>query len=72
MISTHAVAGELAAGTLARLDVEGTPLVRSWHVLYRTHADHSASAEAFLQLLRTRNTKQAVDEWFGDSRKFLY
>lgn len=72
MISTHAVAGELAAGTLARLDVHGTPLVRSWHVLYRSHSDHSPSAEAFLQLLRTENAKQAVDEWFGDSRKFLY
>lgn len=72
MISTHAVAAELQAGTLARLDVEGTPLVRSWHVLYRTQTDHSPSAEAFLQLLRTENAKEAVDEWFGDSRKFLY
>ncbi|HVL51182.1 MAG TPA: LysR family transcriptional regulator [Actinomycetota bacterium] len=72
LISTHAVAGELAAGTLARLEVIGTPLVRSWHVLYRSQTDHSPSAEAFLQLLRTRKTKQAVDDWFGKSREFLY
>jgi DNA-binding transcriptional LysR family regulator len=72
LISTHAVAGELAAGTLARLDVGGTPLVRSWHVLYRSQSDHSPSAEAFLQLLRSQNAKQAVDRWFGPSREFLY
>ncbi len=71
LISTHAVAAELASGTLARLDVIGTPLLRSWHVLYRSQTDHSPSAEAFLQLLRTQRTKQAVDDWFGASRKFL-
>ncbi|HEX2178280.1 MAG TPA: LysR family transcriptional regulator [Actinomycetota bacterium] len=72
LISTHAVAAELAAGTLARLDVAGTPLVRSWHVLYRSASDHSPSAEAFLELLRSRKAKQAVDEWFGTSRDHLY
>lgn len=72
LISTHAVAAELESGTLARLKVAGTPLVRSWHVLYRTQTDHSASAEAFLQLLRSRDTKQSVDEWLGRSREFLY
>ncbi len=72
MISTHAVAAELAAGNLARLKVLGTPLVRSWHVLYRSQSDHSPSAQAFLELLRTQSTKKAVDEWFGASREFLY
>jgi DNA-binding transcriptional LysR family regulator len=72
LISTHAVAGELAAGNLARLNVAGTPLVRSWHVLYRSQTDHSPSAEAFLELLRTQSTKKAVDQWFGSSREFLY
>lgn len=72
MISTHAVAAELAAGNLARLKVLGTPLVRSWHVLYRSQSDHSPSAAAFLELLRTQSTKKAVDEWFGASREFLH
>lgn len=72
LISTHAVAAELAAGTLARLDVAGTPLVRSWHVLYRSASDHSPSAEAFLELLRSQKAKHAVDEWFGPSREQLY
>jgi DNA-binding transcriptional LysR family regulator len=71
LISTHAVAAELEAGTLARLEVIGTPLVRSWHVLYRSQTDYSPSAEAFLELLRSLNTKQAVDQWFGASREFL-
>ena len=71
LISTHAVAAELGAGTLARLEVIGTPLVRSWHVLYRSQTDHSPSADAFLQLLRSMNTKRAVDDWFGSSRRFL-
>jgi len=71
LISTHAVAAELESGTLARLEVIGTPLVRSWHVLYRSQTDHSPSAEAFLDLLRSLNTKQAVDQWFGASREFL-
>ncbi len=71
LISTHAVAGELESGTLVRLEVNGTPLVRSWHVLYRSQTDHSPSAEAFLELLRSLNTKHAVDQWFGASREFL-
>lgn len=72
LISTHAVAAELAAGTLSRLNVAGTPLKRSWHVLYRSQADHAPSAESFLQLLRSQNAKPAVDNWFGASRRFLY
>lgn len=72
LISTHAVAGELGAGTLARLRVIGTPLVRSWHVLYRSQADHSPSAEAFLELLRSGKAKQSVDKWFGESKRFLH
>lgn len=72
LISTHAVARELAAGTLARLGVVGTPQVRSWHVLYRTETEQSDSARAFLQLLRSEHARLAVDEWFGPSREFLY
>lgn len=72
MISTHAVAQELSSGTLARLEVKGIPLVRSWHVLYRTQTDHSPSADAFLELLRSLRSRQAVDAWFGESREFLY
>lgn len=71
LISTHAVAAELESGTLVRLDVVGTPLVRSWHVLYRSQTDHSPSAEAFLELLRSLSTREAVDRWFGASRRFL-
>lgn len=71
LMSTHAVAGELAAGTLCRLKVIGTPLQRSWHVLYRAQIDHSPSAEAFLQLLRTSTARRSVRDWFGTSKKYL-
>lgn len=71
LISTHAVAGELAAGTLSRLNVIGTPLERSWHVLYRSQADHSPSAAAFLNLLRSSTARKTVRDWFGASKKHL-
>jgi DNA-binding transcriptional LysR family regulator len=71
LMSTHAVAAELAAGTLSRLQVVGTPLKRSWHVLYRGQSDHSPSAEAFLQLLRSGTTRKTVRDWFGASKKYL-
>jgi DNA-binding transcriptional LysR family regulator len=71
LMSTHAVAAELAAGSLARLQIVGTPLERSWHVLYRAQSDHSPSAEAFLQLLRSPLARRTVRDWFGNSKKFL-
>lgn len=71
LISTHAVAPELAAGTLARLRVIGTPLERSWHVLYRNRNDHSPTALAFLQLLRSADARRSVRDWFGASKRFL-
>jgi DNA-binding transcriptional LysR family regulator len=71
LMSTHAVAAELASGALSRLQVVGTPLKRSWHVLYRAQSDHSPSAEAFLQLLRSGTTRKTVRDWFGASKKYL-
>ena len=71
LMSTHAVAAELASGALARLQIVGTPLKRSWHVLYRAQSDHSPSAESFLQLLRSPTAKKSVRDWFGASKRFL-
>lgn len=71
LISTHAVAKELAAGILSRLNVEGTPLKRYWHVLFRSANDHSPATEAFLELLRAPTTEEAVSDWFGASKSYL-
>lgn len=71
LISTHAVAKELAGGILSRLQIEGTPLKRHWNVLFRSANDHSPATQAFLELLRTPTTEDAVSDWFGASKSYL-
>jgi DNA-binding transcriptional LysR family regulator len=56
MISQDAVRDELAAGQLALLRAHGTPLRRSWYVLYRKHAPLPGSARLFLAFLRSPAT----------------
>jgi LysR family transcriptional regulator, low CO2-responsive transcriptional regulator len=56
MISQDAVGEELAAGELALLQARGTPLRRSWYVLYRKDAPLPASAQLFLAFLRSPAT----------------
>jgi LysR family transcriptional regulator, low CO2-responsive transcriptional regulator len=53
LISRDAVEKELAAGQLALLRARGTPLRRSWYVLYRKHAPLPTSARLFLTFLRS-------------------
>jgi DNA-binding transcriptional LysR family regulator len=71
LISTYAVSPELEAGALTVLKVKGTPLIRSWHVLFRTHAALTSSAQEFLNLLRSPAARKAIKEWFGAARRFL-
>jgi LysR family transcriptional regulator, low CO2-responsive transcriptional regulator len=54
LVSEEAVKTELAAGTLARLRVRGTPVVRAWHVLRLDEREPGESAARFLRLLRAR------------------
>ena len=56
MISQDAVGDELAAGQLALLRAHGTPLRRSWYVLYRKDAPLPGSARLFLAFLRSPAT----------------
>ncbi|MGH2732335.1 MAG: LysR family transcriptional regulator [Actinomycetota bacterium] len=65
LISAHAVAAELAAGGLVRLEVRGTPLRRSWWVLNLERDGLSRHAIEFLELLRSPAARKAIDEWFG-------
>lgn len=60
LLSEHAVETDLAAGTLARLRVQGTPLRRSWYVLYREGPSLPRSALAFLELLRSPVLEEAI------------
>ncbi len=71
MISTHAVATELAVGTLARLKVPGTPLKREWFVNYLNDAPPQGSVLEFMRLLRSPASRRAIDDWFGLAKKYV-
>ena len=65
LISRHAVAAQLASGALRQLPVEGTPLRRSWYVLFLMDDAPTSSSTQFLDLLNSPIARTAVDEWFG-------
>jgi DNA-binding transcriptional LysR family regulator len=65
LLSRHAVAAELATGALRQLRVIGTPLRRSWWVLYLEDDRLSASTTEFLELLNSPSARTAVDNWFA-------
>lgn len=67
LISSHAVTAELTSGALRQLPVEGTPLRRSWYVLYLETDALSESCRQFLELLTSPGARKAVDVWFGGS-----
>lgn len=71
LISSHAVAAEMAAGTLVRLKVPGTPLKRDWFVNYLAEAPPQGSVLEFLRLLRSPVARRAIDHWFGLAKKFV-
>ncbi|MCX7662280.1 MAG: LysR substrate-binding domain-containing protein [Tepidimonas fonticaldi] len=47
LLSLHTLRVELQHGLIARLDVEGTPVVRAWHVVHTLAKLLSPAAEAF-------------------------
>ena len=65
LISRHAVAAQLASGSLRQLPVAGTPLRRSWWVLFLADDTLSGSTNEFLNLLSSPGVQSAVDRWFG-------
>lgn len=62
LTSIHAVGHDLAEGRLARLVVRDTPLDRPWHVLYAEDRTLPPAAAAFLDLVRSPEAQQALDE----------
>lgn len=65
LISRHAVAAELSSGLLRQLPVTGTPLRRSWWVLYLEDDSPSGSCQRFLDLLNSPTARAAVESWFS-------
>jgi DNA-binding transcriptional LysR family regulator len=60
LISAQAVALELAAGTLVRLRVRGTPVRRRWFLLFREAGFLPGPAEAFLRFASGAPARRAV------------
>ena len=51
-ISSHTISLECATGRLVVLDVQGLPVMRAWHVLYREGKRLSPAASAFFDYLK--------------------
>lgn len=53
-LSLHTIGLELEHGLIARLDVEGTPIVRGWNVVHTLSKLLSPAAEAFRYFMLER------------------
>jgi DNA-binding transcriptional LysR family regulator len=53
VISVHAIRRELKAGVLAALSIEGCPIERSFHLIYRRQFDLMTHHKIFLDYIRT-------------------
>jgi len=60
VVSAQAIELELEAGRLAVLQVEGFPIMRGWHVVYRRGKRMSAVAAEFRDLLLAHNAGNAA------------
>jgi len=56
-LSSHAIALELAAGSLVVLDVEGFPAMRHWFVVHRRNKRLPPVAVAFVDFLREEGAR---------------
>lgn len=65
LLSLHTVELELRARLLVVLDVVGTPLMRSWHLVSLRAAGLSPAADAFRQFVLDRG-RRLLDEQFKD------
>ncbi len=52
VLSVHAVRRELKAGALAALSIEGCPIERSFHLIYRRQFDLMAHHKRFIEYIR--------------------
>ena len=61
-LSLHTLALELTAGLLVRLDVEGTPVMRTWHIVHLQSKVLSPAAEAFRYFVIERGEGFLADQ----------
>ena len=53
VISVHAIRRELKSGVLAALAIDGCPIERSFHLIYRRQFDLMTHHKIFLDYIRT-------------------
>jgi DNA-binding transcriptional LysR family regulator len=61
-LSLHTLALELTAGLLVRLDVEGTPVMRTWHIVHLQSKVLSPAAEAFRYFVIERGERFLAEQ----------
>ena len=62
-VSLHTVGLETAHGQLAILDIEDTPVMRSWHVVALNQRNLSPAAEAFRYFMLERGAELLADQF---------
>ena len=60
-LSLHTVGLELRLGLLQRIDVEGTPVMRTWHIVHLQSKVLSPAAEAFRYFVLERGEAMLVE-----------
>jgi DNA-binding transcriptional LysR family regulator len=71
LLSGYELASDLEARRLIRLPVAGTPVEGAWYALYLNRGQIFETARDLLDLLRSSETRAAMDESFGPASRFL-
>jgi LysR family transcriptional regulator, low CO2-responsive transcriptional regulator len=64
-VSLHTVGHELASRQIALLDIQNTPIVRTWHVVALTKRNASQAAEAFRYFMLEKSA-EILNKMFSD------
>ena len=65
-VSLHTVGDEIASGKIAILDIQDTPVVRTWHVVALSQRPASQAAEAFRYFMLEKGS-EILNEMFAPS-----
>lgn len=69
LISLHTLGLELRHGALAILDVQGTPIMRTWHVAHLADKRHSPAAKAMRDFILTNGGHFLNEEFSAHTAK---
>ena len=61
-LSGHSIGLELAVGRIVKLDVEGTPVIRHWHIVHRSQKELLPMAAAFLDFVRAEAPRLIAEQ----------